>query len=294
MIVDTIVSTLKNMFSYDLVLLVVLIVAIWIGKLINDLIARYKINEELVVKNNPAVGTALAGYYIGLAIAIAGVVLGSGSDNFWKDLMNTAIYSVVAIIFMNIATLTVNKLILYKFDDQKELVEDQNVGTGAVMAGSYIATGFIISSSVSGEVSGEWWHGLLSCLVFFVLGQIVLILSGLWYQSMVRYDVHKAIEDDNNAAVGISFGGFIFAIGYIVSAAMMGESQQSWSADLVSFVLYVVIALIFLSIGYWVTDWVFLPKAKMSDEVGKQANIGAAAVSVAINIGIAVLIVHVL
>ncbi len=40
-------------------LLIVLMVAIWIGKLINDLIARYKINEELIVKNNPAVGTAL-------------------------------------------------------------------------------------------------------------------------------------------------------------------------------------------------------------------------------------------
>jgi len=293
MIVDTIVSTLKNMFSYDLVLLVVLIVAIWIGKLINDLIARYKINEELVVKNNPAVGTALAGYYIGLAIAIAGVVLGPESHSFGKDLLNTAIYSIIAIIFMNIATFIIDKLILYKFDDQKELVEDQNVGTGAVMAGSYVATGFIISSSVSGEMTGEWWHGLLSCLVFFVLGQIVLILAGLWYQAMVRYDVHKAIGDDNNAAVGISFGGFMFAIGYIASAAMSGESQ-SWASDLVSFALYVIIALIFLSIGYWVTDWVFLPKAKMSEEVGKQANIGAAAVSVAINIGIAVLIVHVL
>ena len=74
---------------------------------------------------------------------------------------------------------------------------------------------------------------------------------------------------------------------------MSGE-LQSWSVALISFALYVVIALIFLSIGYWVTDWVFLPKAKMSDEVGKQGNIAAAAISVAINIGIAVLIVHVL
>lgn len=293
MIMDTVLVTLKYLFSYDLALLAVLIVAMWIGKLVNDLLVRYKVDEELTGKNNYAIGTVQAGYYIGLAVAIAGVVLGPEGGNFWKDLSNTALYSVVAIILMNIATVINDKLILYKFNNEKELVEDRNVGTGAVLAGAYIATGFIVSASLSGEVSGEWWHGLLSCLIFFVLGQAILVLAGLWYQVMVRYDVHGTIEKDNNAAAGINFGGFLFAIGYVVSYAMVGEST-SWGSDIVSFLLYVVIALIFLTIGYWITDWVFLPKAKMSEEVGKQGNIAAAAVSVAINIGIAVLIVHVL
>jgi uncharacterized membrane protein YjfL (UPF0719 family) len=293
MILDTLKETLKYLFSYDLALLAILIIAMWIGKLVNDLLTRYKIDEELTGKNNSAVGITQAGYYIGLAVAIAGVVLGPSSKNFWMDISNTALYSVIAIILMNVATLINDKLILYKFNDEKELVEDKNVGTGAVLAGGYIATGFIISSSVSGEVSGAWWKGLLSCLIFFLLGQAILVIAGLWYQAMVRYDVHGTIENDNNAAAGISFGGFLFAVGYIASSAMGGESV-SWASDILSFLLYVIVALIFLTIGYWITDWVFLPKAKMSDEVGKQANIAAAAVSVAINIGIAVLIVHVL
>jgi len=294
MIVDTLVSNIKNLFSYDLALLVVLVIATWIGKLISDLLTlRYKTDEEIVGKNNPAVGVAMAGYYLGLMIAIAGVVLGPESHSFWKDLLNTGIYSIIAIILMNIARVICDKLVLYKFDDQKEITEDRNVGTGAVMAGTYLATGFIISTSVSGEVSGEWWNGLLSCLVFFILGQIVLILAGLWYRILIRYDVHKAIGDDNNAAAGIGFGGFMFAIGYIASSAMTGVSV-SWASDIVSFALYVIVALIFLSIGYWITDVLFLPKATMSDEVGKQGNIAAAALSVAVNIGIAILIVHVL
>jgi len=294
MIVDTLVSTIKSLFSYDLALLVVLLIATWIGKLINDLLTRqYKTDEEIVGKNNAAVGVAMAGYYLGLMIAIAGVVMGPASHDFWKDLLNTGIYSVIAIILMNISRVICDKLVLYKFEDQKELVEDQNVGTGAVMAGTYLATGFIISASVSGEVSGEWWKGLLSCIIFFVIGQIVLILAGLWYRLLVRYDVHKVIEESNNAAAGMSFGGFMFAVGYIASTAMSGESL-SWMADIVSFVLYVIVALIFLSIGYWITDVLFLPKATMSDEVGKQGNIAAAALSVAVNIGIAILIVHVL
>jgi uncharacterized membrane protein YjfL (UPF0719 family) len=294
MIVDTLVSTIKYLFSYDLALLVVLLIATWIGKLINDLLnRRYKTDEEIVGKNNAAVGIAMAGYYLGLMIAIAGVVLGPESRDFWKDLLNTGIYSIIAIILMNISRVICDNLILYKFDEKKELVEDQNVGTGAVMAGTYLATGFIISTSVSGEISGEWWKGLLSCLIFFVIGQIVLILAGLWYRLLVRYDVHKVIEENHNTAVGMSFGGFMFAVGYIASSAMSGESV-SWMADIVSFVLYVIVALIFLSIGYWITDVLFLPKATMNDEVGKQGNIAAAALSVAVNIGIAILLVHVL
>jgi uncharacterized membrane protein YjfL (UPF0719 family) len=294
MIVDTLVSTIKYLFSYDLALLVVLLIATWIGKLINDLLnRRYKTDEEIVGKNNAAVGIAMAGYYLGLMIAIAGVVLGPESRDFWKDLLNTGIYSILAIILMNISRVICDNLILYKFDEKKELVEDQNVGTGAVMAGTYLATGFIISTSVSGEISGEWWKGLLSCLIFFVIGQIVLILAGLWYRLLVRYDVHKVIEENHNTAVGMSFGGFMFAVGYIASSAMSGESV-SWMADIVSFVLYVIVALIFLSIGYWITDVLFLPKATMNDEVGKQGNIAAAALSVAVNIGIAILLVHVL
>lgn len=293
MVGDAIANIFKYLVSYDLPILIIAIVAIWIGKLVNDLLTRYSIDEELTGKNNPAVGIALAGYYIGLAIAIAGVVMGPESDNLKSDLLSVAVYSVIAIILLNIATFINDKLILYKFDDQKELVEDRNSGTGAVMAGSYLATGLIVNASVSGEVAGGWWKGLLACLIFFALGQIVLIIAGLWYQLITKYDVHKAIGEDNNVAVGVGFGGFLFAMGYIVRAAMLGESV-SWAIDLVSFALYVVVAIILLTIGQWVTDKVFLPKAKMSDEIGSQGNIAAASISVAINLAIAVLVVHVL
>jgi len=293
MVGERIVEILKYVVSYDLPVIVVVLLAIWVGKLVNDLLTRYKIDEELTGKNNPAVGVALAGYYIGLAIAIAGVVIGPADSTLTKDLLDIAIYSVMAIILMNVATFINDKLILYKFDDQKELINDQNSGTGAVMAGSYLATGFIINASVSGELAGGWWKGLLACLIFFILGQVVLVITGIWYQIITKYDVHKAIGDNNNVAAGISFGGFLLSMGYIVSSAMTGESE-SWALDLASFGLYVVIALIILTLGQWITDKVFLPKAKTSEEVGVQANIAAAAISIAINLSVAILVVHVL
>jgi len=290
MVKDTVVNIFTDLGPGLLVLLVVLI-AVWIGKLINDLLTRYKIDEELTGKNNASIGVALSGYYIGLAIAISGVVTGPGSGNLWTDLLAVAVYSLMAIILLNISALINDKLILYKFSNEKELVEDQNSGTGATMAGSYLATGLIVSAAVSGEATGGWWKGIPACLVFFALGQIMLILAGLWYQVITKYDVHKVIGDDNNVAAGVGFGGFLFAVGYVVRSAMIGEST-SWGVDLVSFALYVVIALILLTIGRFITDKVFLPKAKISDEIGKQGNIAAAAVAAAIYITIALLIVN--
>ena len=287
---DAIVGILKDVGTRGLPTLVVVLVAVWVGKLIRDLLTRYKINEQLTDKNNAAVGVALMGYYVGLAIAIAGVLVGPEGESLGTDLLMVAVYSVIAIVLLNISALVNDKLILYKFDNQKELVDDQNSGTGTTMAGSYIATGLIVNAAVSGETSGQWWEGIVACLVFFALGQVVLVLAGLWYQLITKYDVHKVIGEDNNAAAGIGFGGFLLSIGYVVRAAMTGKSI-SWGVDLVSFALYMLIALVLLTIGRIVTDKVFLPKAKISDEIGGQGNIAAAAIAAAIYVSIAVLIV---
>lgn len=287
---DAIANILKDVGSRGLLTLAVVLVAVWIGKLVRDVLTRYKINEELTSKNNTAVGVALMGYYVGLAIAISGVVGGPGGGNIWSDLPVIALYSIIAIVLLNISAFVNDKMILYKFDNQKELVDDQNSGTGATMAGSYLATGLIVSAAVGGEGAGEWWSGIIPCLVFFLVGQVVLVFAGLWYQLITKYDVHKVIGDDKNAAAGIGFGGFLFAIGYVVRAGMSGESV-SMGTDLVIFVLYVVIAMILLTVGRFITDLVFLPKAKISDEIGNQGNIAAATIVAAIYVTIAMLIV---
>jgi uncharacterized membrane protein YjfL (UPF0719 family) len=285
-----IMDILRYVGTRGLPTLAIVLVALWIGKLINDLLTRYKVDEELTGRNNAAVGVAMAGYYIGLAIAISGVVMGPESDTLGKDLLGVAIYSLISIVLLNVSAFINDKLILYRFNNESELVNDQNSGTGATMAGSYLATGLIVSAAVSGEVAGGWWKGLLACLIFFALGQIVLVIAGLWYQRITSYDIHKVIGEDNNVAAGIGFGGFLFAMGYVVRAAMMGASV-SWSVDLVSFALYVVVALILLTITQAITDKVFLPKAKTSDEIGNQGNIAAAVIVAAIYASVAFLIV---
>ncbi len=49
------------------VLILVFYILFYVGKLVNDLLHReYKVTEELVEKDNSAIGLAISGYYFGL------------------------------------------------------------------------------------------------------------------------------------------------------------------------------------------------------------------------------------
>jgi len=285
----TFFGTVKDGFLHGIVpslpFLGVALLFLLIGKLINDLLTPYRIDEEVTGKGNPALGVALAGYYVGIALAISGSFIGE-SKGFWQDMRDVALYSLAAIVLLNVARYINDYLILYRFSNRREIIEDRNVGTGAVVAGGYIATGLIVRASIAGE-GGGW----LSVLIFFLLGQVVLILAGLWYQLITPYDVHEVIGERNNAAAGAAFGGFLFAVGYLVHQGMLGDFT-GWSSDLAIFLLYVVCSLILLWIIRLITDLVFLPRARMSREIAGKANIAASLIAVSIYIASVFIIAH--
>ena len=253
-----------------LILIIAFYVLFFIGKIVNDLLhPEYQLTHELVQKDNPALALAVVGYYAGLVLAIGGAMVGP-SRGILKDLIDLAIYGLLSIVLLNISWFICDKVILYKFKISDELIRDQNLGTGAVCAGSSMAVGFILYGSIQGE-SG----GLLTALVFWALGQAMLVLAGLLYDWITPYSVHDQIEKDNVPA-GVSFGGALLAMGIILGLA--GESHFiSWSENLPDYLLYCVIALVLLPLVRLLTDKVLLPTVKLSDEIAVQEkpNLGA-------------------
>lgn len=259
----------------NLILAVVYIISafvlFFIGKIVYDCINRsYKLNEELVKKDNTALAIAMVGYYLGLTFAIGGVIAGP-SAGLMEDIVDILIYGPLAIILMNISAVINDKCILYKFNNTKELIEDQNVGTGVVECAVYLATGLIIFGAISGEQGG-----LVTAIVFWGLGQIALILTGLIYNLITPYDIHYHIEKDN-VAVGVSFAGALIAIGNVIRHAVSGDFH-SWSENLGVFVSFVGLGLVLLPIIRFATDKVLLPGAKITDELVHQEkpNLGVA------------------
>ena len=261
-------------------------VLFWLGKLVKDLTTTsYSVREELVEKDNVALGIAMAGYFFGLIMAIGGTLSGP-SQGLENDLIDIGIYGLLAIILLNLSRLVNDGLILHGFKVRDELIDDQNAGTGVVVAASYIATGLVIFGAVSGEIGG-----IVTTVIFWALGQLALVLAGLMYEWITPYSIHDEIEKDNVAA-GVAFAGALVGIGVIVFHASAGNFI-SWAVNLQDFAIEVVAGLILLPIARFISDVILLPGQKLTDEIANQEhpNLAAGFIEATSYIGASFLIV---
>lgn len=261
--------TLDEMITGIIYLVAVFILFI-VGKVVYDkLNPRFDLKYELVEKDNFAMSLAIVGYYFGLIFAIGGILYGP-SAGWLEDVIDIFMYGFLAIILLNISIVLNNKLILPKFDNIKEIIDDQNAGTGVVEGGNHIANGLILYGALLGEGGG-----LVSALVFWLVGQVALVAISRIYAMMVPYDMHDEIEKDN-CAVGVAFAGVIIAFGNVIRIGI-GDEFVSYRENLGTFLGFFLFALFLLPILRFLTDKILLPGRKLTDELVNQEtpNVGA-------------------
>ena len=244
----------------------------------------YSIQSELVDKDNAALALVLCGYYLGLTFSIGGVIAGP-SAGLENDLIDMLVYGPLAIILLNLSALINDRFILSEFNIKKEILQDQNCGTGVVEFAIFIATGLNIFGALYG-VGGS----IVTAVVFWFIGQTVLILASKYYNLITQYNIHEQIESDN-VAVGIGFAGALIAIGNLLRAAS-AENFISWQDNLTTFIIFIGIGVILLPVIRTFTDRILLPGRSLSDELVNQVkpNQGAAFLEASSYIGSSFLI----
>ena len=244
----------------------------------------YSIQSELVDKDNAALALVLCGYYLGLTFSIGGVIAGP-SAGLENDLIDMLVYGPLAIILLNLSALINDRFILSEFNIKKEILQDQNCGTGVVEFAIFIATGLNIFGALYG-VGGS----IVTAVVFWFIGQTVLILASKYYNFITQYNIHEQIENDN-VAVGIGFAGALIAIGNLLRAAS-AENFISWQDNLTTFIIFIGIGVILLPVIRTLTDRILLPGRSLSDELVNQVkpNQGAAFLEASSYIGSSFLI----
>jgi uncharacterized membrane protein YjfL (UPF0719 family) len=285
------VSEISDLFNpHALIYLVTMLGVFVIGKWVYDLFTPYKLNEQLVEVDNRAVAVAFAGYLLGLGIILEGVVsqestnmaTGSARRDLLLDVGDTLLWGVIGIVLLQLARLINDKLLLNTFSNTKELVEDKNVGTGAVEFGSFVGSALIIRVLLMGE-----GHGILTSIVetvvYFLAAQAIFVLFGKVYQMVTRYDVHKEIERDN-AAAGVSLGLSLIAVSVLVS------SYLSRYDSLPGLALWFLIGTVLLLGCRYLVDKFLLPGRLLDDEVGTDRNWGAALIEGGSAVALAALI----
>jgi uncharacterized membrane protein YjfL (UPF0719 family) len=281
---DAFIDTLE-LFLRGLVYVGIGLVVLGIGKLVQDLLTPYRINNQLRTKDNVALGLSITGYYLGIVIVFVGAVyqdftpivtdgLGFTTD-YWQDVLEVFLTSLAGIAALNLARIVVDRLVLYEFSTEKEIVEDQNAGTGAVEAGVYVAVSLVIAGSISGEGGGPE-----TSLAFAALGLLVLVLYTLFYELTTSFNIHDEIERDN-VAVGVALAGNLVAIGIVVLKAVFGDFVN-WEEALAEFVTFAVFGFGLLLVMRLVVDLLMFPRVKVADELAIDRNMGVALIEGAV------------
>jgi uncharacterized membrane protein YjfL (UPF0719 family) len=251
--------------------LIVGFILFWVGQLAyQTLFRRIQLNEELFVKDNVAVAIALVGYYLGITLALGGV-LGQVSSTWIAKILNLAIYGATAIAFMLISAWICDRLILSRCDCQREVLQERNIGAGFVEAGIHIANGLILYSALAGD-SGGWLVGA----VCWAIGLGVLVLVGIAYPSVTKYDVFGEITRRNNPAAGVALSGLLIATGNIIKIAFSSDFVD-WITSFTDYGLTLLFCLVSLVLVRYLADLILVPGVKISDEIVNQEipNVGA-------------------
>lgn len=298
------------------------LIVLALAKFARDAVTRHSINEEVVEKANLAVALRLSGYFIAIILIflgalwqtptggwaslsdISGVISGADGFGFNRELgeevLRVFLYSLGGIVALNVVRVLFDRLILYKFQLEKEVVEDQNAGAGAAEFGMYVATGLLVAGSVAGDsnslivspLGGNTGYGeldaILVTLAFFGMGLVLLIAFALFYEFTTPFNIHDEIERDNPAA-GIALGGNLIAIGLVMFKAVFG-SFFGWGESIASFLVFGVLGFALLYVMRVLIDLVLLPTVRVSQVIGSGHNIGVALIESAVVISSALIL----
>lgn len=265
---------LINTFNQALIILVELGIGFglfWVGQwLYQKWFRRMDLNLELFVRDNPAVATALVGYYLGISIALGGV-LGQTFTDWQEQVFTLVTYGMLAVGLMLVGSWVGDRFILSCFDCARETQEEQNLGAASVEAGTHIANGLILSTALGGE-SGTWLVGV----VCWIMGMSVLVLTTVIYPRVAQYNVFEEIQKRNNPATGVALAGLLIATGNVVRAAFTPDFE-GWVISFSQYALTLGVCLIALIFIRWLADLVLVPGVKISDEIVHQEtpNLGA-------------------
>lgn len=275
---DALIDTLQ-LFPRGLVYVGLAVIILGVARVVQGIATPYSVREQLNTKDNTALALAVSGYYLGTIIIVLGAIyqplrlveeggLGINAQFGW-DVLEVFVTSLVGIAILNIMRLVVDKLILYQFSTVKEIIEDQNVGTGAVEFGVYIAVSLIIAASITGAGGGPG-----TSFAFLGLGLLVLVLFTLLYNLTTSYDIHAEIERDN-VAVGVALGANTIAIGIVAFKAVFGDFV-GWTEGLIAFAVFAIIGFIVLFVVRMLFDFVLHPSANVAHELAEDQNLGFA------------------
>ena len=265
------------------VVLLEVIALVWIGKKALELATRTRFREELMVKDNPAAGVALAGFTLSLFLAISGLLDGKPST-LAHDALVTGVHGMGAIVAIVISSFLWRPIVRVTL--REDILTGRNVGGGLVSASVLVATGLVYRGAVHQQ--GEN-YGVVGA--FFAIGEGALLLYLLLYEWVTPYNVYEEITRKTNLAAAISFSGATVAAGMILGNAVEGEFS-TWKDSISEALLYMIPLLALPLVRLFLVNGLFLGFGSVNREIVEDRNTAAGLVEASAYVGAALFAVH--
>lgn len=221
--------------------------------------SNYSADEEMD-GGNLAVGLRRTGAQFGLAIAMMGVLSSGASESLLSDLLNTALYGLLAVAFIVSSLVVTDRLVIPGVNNLDELKEN-NISVGIVELAMLVATGIIAYSSLLGETGG-----VISSISYFVAGQLTLVGLVLVYEKIIskRFNIVSSIKD-NNTASGLYLAGKLIAYALILKSAISGNTlASSISGMIIEYLTLAIAGFIILYIFEIIIDKFIVTSSRVS------------------------------
>src|SRR5437667_5745206 len=226
----------------------------------------YSLTVETTVHDNTAVGVRFGLFLLASAIPFLNLLEPSGVD-LKQDFDVIAFYGLISIVLLLIAREVNDKLILYKFSNDAEVIGKKNTSVAIIEGASYLGTAFIVSGAFSNVDAG-----IGPALIWFVAGQCVLVLLDNIY-SIAAPGVQEALSTQNMACA-FSLGGFLVAGGLALGAAISGESF-GWVQDSLDVAYFLAIWFLVITVVHFGMNRLFLPGTTLRKELFVDRNVAA-------------------
>lgn len=221
-----------------------------------DAMTRFDDDAAVERDRNLAVALRRFGLYVGICIALTGILKGGISKTDLLLFLTDA--AVVAVIFF--VAQFFNDYVIIPGVRNNDLIMQGNAPTGLIEAGSFIATGILLNGAFSGEQGG-----IVSAVIFFSLGQ-AMMAAAIWiHQKIYRFDVANCCKEKNMAA-GVAVAGLLVAYSMILRSSISGDFI-GWPESLGSFFISAATGMICLIIFEKIASVIFLPKTSISEDI---------------------------
>ncbi len=112
-------------------------------------------------------------------------------------------------------------------------------------------------------------------LCFILIALVILVGAKLLNKALSRYRLDHELTEEDNAAVAVSFGGFLLALCIVLHGVLLAPSaRQSLGADLLNTAIWSAGAVVLLIVARVINDRLILPRFRNHDQLVKGRNVG--------------------